>query len=188
MIVGKVRIKLTKRQMPCLTVEIDLHSMSARSNSRTITHDIPVKVISTRGAADFDEPSVGRATLSVQMPPLRLLKHMIERMKCLSEFVTMEASDRGELVFSIDADAISVGSYFRNLVNLPLTATADAADDHFRKCSVRLSLKRLHDFVNALQFQPTKIICNFANQRYVHFFVLHDDDFVLQFLLSAVLN
>lgn len=186
-----MRIKLTKRDVPCITVEIDLHSMSSRANSRTITHDIPVKVISTSRASleDFQEPSVSRTTLSIEMPPLKLVKHMFERMKFLSEFIVLEASDRGELLFKIEADAVSVCSYFRNLANLPVDAASTSQNhEDFRQCSVRLSLKRLNDFINGLQFQPTKIICNFVNHKYAHFFVLHDDDLVLQYLLSSVLN
>ena len=113
---------------------------------------------------------------------------MIERMKFLSEFVILEATDRGELQFRIDADAVSVCSYFRNLPNLQIPGGRDSLDDEdLRKCTVRLSLKRLNEFVNSLQIQPTRIICNFLNHKYAHFFVIHDDNLVLQYLLSSVL-
>ncbi|CAF0704160.1 unnamed protein product [Brachionus calyciflorus] len=194
-----VRIKLTKRQIPCITVEIDLHSMSTKSNSRTITHDIPIKVISSSklSTEDFQEPNINNTTLSIQMPPIKILKHMIERLKCLSDFVFLEATDQGTLTFKIEADAVSVCSYFRNLTNLPIgnnrsvnrsrrRETDTDAYDEYSLCTVRLSLKRLSDFINALQFQPNKIICNFVNNRYAHFFVVHNDDLVLQFLISSM--
>lgn len=193
-----LRIKLTKRQSACLTVEIDLHSMSSKSNSRTITHDIPVKVISTSKLStdDFQEPNINRTTLSIQLPPLKLIKHMVERMKSLSEFVILEATNRGTLTFKIEADAVSVSSYFRNLNNMPInlehrnrsrTANESNLEDEYCSCTVRLSLKRLHDFVNSLQFLPSKIICNFVNNKYAHFFVIHDEDLVLQYLISSIL-
>ena len=58
------RIKLTKRQTPCLTVELDLHSLTSKTNSRTITHDIPVKLMSTTkmNMDDFREPNISRTT------------------------------------------------------------------------------------------------------------------------------
>jgi HUS1 checkpoint protein len=210
-----VRIKLTKRQLPCITVELDLYSITSKVSSRTITHDIPVKVISTNGGGgneeEFQEPDVSRTTLSIQLPPLKLIKHMIERMKCLHEFVFLESTNKGTLTLKIEADAVSVCSYFRNLHNLPIDSNTSAnfqnnktrrksADmsvlngdenqqqqDEYSFCSVRLSLKRLSDFINALQFQPTKIICNFVNHRYAHFFVVHDEDLLLQYLVSSVL-
>jgi len=61
-------------------------------------------------------------------------------------------------------------------------------DKAANESSVRLSLKKLYEFVNALQFSPSKIICNFVDQRYAHFFVVHDDDLVLQYLISSVLS
>lgn len=194
-----LRIKLTKRQSACITVEIDLHSLSSKSNSRTITHDIPVKVITASKVSsdDFQEPNVNRTTLSIQLPPLKIIKHMIERMKCLNEFMILEATNKGTLTFKIEADAVSVCSYFRNLQNLPIdNANRDRsrrhennenAEDEYSLCTVRLSLKKLNDFVNSLQFQPSKIICNFVNNKYAHFFVIHDDDLVLQYLISSVL-
>jgi HUS1 checkpoint protein len=205
-----VRIKLTKRQSPCITVELDLYSITSKISSRTITHDIPVKVISTSKLSEneFQEPDVSRTTLSIQMPPLKLIKHMIERMKSLNEFVYLEANNKGALTLKIEADAVSVSTYFRNLNNLSIdssdhnqsnrkrsnnndaTSEQDNENEHEDEnsfCSVRLSLKRLSDFVNALQFQPTKIICNFVNHRYAHFFVVHDNDLLLQYLISSVL-
>lgn len=190
-----VRIKLTKRQTPCLTVELDLHSMTSKVNSRTITHDISIRVISAKMAADdIQEPDISRTSLSIELPPLKLLKHMIERFKVLSDFVYFEATNNGTLELKVEADAVSVGSYFRNLKNLPIfnqneTGRFDTTmNDGQSKCVVRLSLKKLHEFINALQFTPTKVICNFVNQKYAHFFVVHDEDLVLQYLISSVLS
>lgn len=70
--------------------------MSSKINSRTITHDIPIKVVSTsKQTDDFKEPSIDRTTLSIEMPPLKVLKHMIERLKCLNDFVYLEATNKG---------------------------------------------------------------------------------------------
>ena len=193
-----MRIKLTKRQSACLTVELELHSISSKTNSRAITHDIPVKVVSLSKISpdEYQEPSVNRTTLSIQMPPLKLLKHMIERMKCLCEFVYLEATHDGTLTLKIEADSVSVSTYFKNLTNLPINQNQMEEENVSRRgdmeknnesSNVRLSLKRLSDLVNALQFQPSRIICNFVNNRYAHFFVIHEEDLILQFLISSVL-
>ena len=191
---------MTKRQLPCITVEIDLHSMSSRVNSRSITHDIPIKIIATSKVSleDFQEPSVSRAALmSIQLPPLRIIKNMIERMKCLNDFVFLEATNKGTLNFKIDSDAVSICCYFRNLPtcedHLPPDQTRTSkdqieSDESIESCTVRLSLKRLNDFFNSLHFLPTKIVCYFLNQKYAHFCAIQDDNIVLQFLISSVLS
>ena len=197
-----IRIKLTKRQSTCLTIELELHSMTSKTNSRTITHDIPIRILSKVESNNFQEPDVNRTNLSIEMPQLKLFKHMIERMKCLSEYVYLEATNQGSLTLKIEADAVSVCSYFRNLINLPIKSTSNDQsqeeemiedeenddDNQIKTSSVRLNLKKLSEFINGLQFQPTKIICNFANRKYAHFFVIHEDDLVLQYLISSVLS
>lgn len=162
--------------------------MATKANSRTITHDIPIRVISTLkiNVDDFQEPDINRTNLSIEMPSLKLLKHMIERLKVLHEFVYFEVTNNGTLTLKVEADAVSVCTYFRNLKNLPIFNQGD--NPQTSRCVVRLSLKKLHEFINALQFQPTKIICNFVNQKYAHFFVVHDEDLVLQYLISSVMN
>jgi HUS1 checkpoint protein len=191
-----IRIKLTKRSSACLTVELELHSDQQLQNSRTVTHDIPIKILgqSRISPDDYQEPSIDKTTLSIHMPPLKLLKHMIERMKCLSEFVYLEATNSGTLTLKVEADSVSVCTYFRNMNNLPINVREQ--DDSISQvdreneekcCTVRLSLKRLAELVNALQFQPSRIICNFVNNKYAHFFVIHEDDLVLQYLISSVL-
>ena len=188
-----IRVKLTKRQSPCLTVELDLHSMSSRQNSRTITHDIPIKVISTNkmSADDFQEPNISRTTLSIELPSIKLLKHMIDRLKVLGDFVYMEATNNGTLTLKVDTDAVSVSTYFRNLRNMPVHSRnqdRSMREEGLVSCTVRLSLKKLHDFINAIHINSTKILCNFVSNKYAHFFVMHEDDTVLQYLLSSVLD
>uniref|UniRef100_A0A803VEA1 HUS1 checkpoint clamp component n=1 Tax=Ficedula albicollis TaxID=59894 RepID=A0A803VEA1_FICAL len=51
-----VKIKLTNKHCPCLSVAVELPSLS--SSSRIVTHDIPVGVIPRRMWNDFREPSV----------------------------------------------------------------------------------------------------------------------------------
>jgi HUS1 checkpoint protein len=191
--IKSVRMKLIKRDdRPCLSIELDLVSLnSTKQNSRIITHDMPITVLSAscNMSDEFREPKVNKASLGLQLPPLKLLKHMLERMKCLSDFVCMEATSSGTLTLSIEADSVSVNTYFRDLVYLPSTASSSSAvRDVVKTSAVRLSLKRLTDFIAALQFQPSKMICNFVDKKYAHFFVLHDESLVLQYLISSVMS
>jgi HUS1 checkpoint protein len=187
-----VKIKLTKRQTTCLTVELDIKSMisTARVNTRTITHDIPTKVISTSKASieDFNEPSIGNANLSIHLPQLKLFKHMLERMKNLSDFVILQATNKGTFTLKIEAEAASVSSYFTNLQNLKVPNQDEDENDEDVSVSIRLSLKKMNDFVAALQFNPSKMICNFVDRKYAHFFVIHNEDTVLQFLISSIFH
>jgi len=179
--VKNVRLKLTKKQTPCLTLELDLPSVASRTSSRTVTHDISVKVISARSFQDFDEPTMEHVHLSMNMPPLKLLRHMMERMKYLADYICLKASQDGDLTVGVETDLVNVNTYFKALQLIDV-------DEPMEGVQVRLNLKRLFEFINALQFQPTKFLCNFVDQKYAHFFVVHDDDTILQFLIASVLN
>ncbi|CAH2283415.1 checkpoint HUS1 [Pelobates cultripes] len=51
-----VKMKLKNKHCPCLTVAVELPSMS--STNRIVTHDLPVSVIPRRLWNDFSEPSI----------------------------------------------------------------------------------------------------------------------------------
>ena len=53
-----VKIKLTNKQQPCLTFEIELSSISAES--RLCVHDIPVTIIPQKKWKEYNEPSIDR--------------------------------------------------------------------------------------------------------------------------------
>jgi HUS1 checkpoint protein len=175
-----LRVKLCKRQTPCLSVELDLPSISTlKTHSRTITHDISVRVVSTR-SFNFEEPTIQNANLSINLPQIKLLKHMLERFKCLSDYICLQATQNGELVFKCETSLITINTYFKDLECLNVQEPMDTI-------SVRLSIKKLYEFVNALQIQPNKLICNFINDKYAHLFFIHNN-VILQYIIASVYN
>ncbi|KAF7247855.1 Checkpoint protein HUS1 [Varanus komodoensis] len=80
-----VKIKLTNKLCPCLTVAVELPSLS--SSSRIVTHDIPVGVIPRKLWNDFREPSVPDFDVSIYLPVLKTMKSVVERMKNLSNSI-----------------------------------------------------------------------------------------------------
>ena len=60
---------------------------SLTNQSRTVVHDIPVDVIPRRLWDEYEEPEMPQFDVSIYMPPLKLLRNVIERMKTLANFV-----------------------------------------------------------------------------------------------------
>lgn len=61
-----VKMKLTNRQFPCLTMELEVPSASAAANSssvpyRRLTHDVPVTLVAVRDWPEFDVPQTQSA-------------------------------------------------------------------------------------------------------------------------------
>ncbi|XP_078541977.1 checkpoint protein HUS1 isoform X2 [Lissotriton helveticus] len=158
-----VKIKLTNKHCPCLTVAVELPSLS--SSSRIVTHDIPVGVIPRRLWHDFREPSV-------------------------PDFDVIEANRNGEMNLKIETDLVSVTTNFKDLGNPPWisddTSQASTQDrDPEAMAEARVDIRKLLQFLAGQQVNPTKAICNIVNKRIVHFILLHED-VSLQYFIPAV--
>nr|XP_058912888.1 checkpoint protein HUS1 isoform X2 [Kogia breviceps] len=113
-----LKIKLTNKHFPCLTVSIELLSVS--SSSRVVTHDIPVKVIPRKLWKDLQEPTVPDADVSIYLPVLKTMKSIVEKMKNISNHLIIEANLNGELNLKIETELVCVTTHFKDLENPPL--------------------------------------------------------------------
>ncbi|XP_013818835.2 PREDICTED: checkpoint protein HUS1 isoform X2 [Capra hircus] len=82
-----LKVKLTNKHFPCITVSIELLSVS--SSSRVVTHDIPVKVIPRKLWKDLQEPTVPDADVSIYLPVLKTMKSVVEKMKNISNHLEL---------------------------------------------------------------------------------------------------
>uniref|UniRef100_A0A8C0P5A4 Checkpoint protein n=1 Tax=Canis lupus familiaris TaxID=9615 RepID=A0A8C0P5A4_CANLF len=101
-----LKIKLTNKHFPCLTVSIELLSVS--SSSRVVTHDIPVKVIPRKLWKDLQEPTIPDSDVSIYLPALKTMKSIVEKMKNISNHLIMEANLSGELNLKIETELVCV--------------------------------------------------------------------------------
>ncbi|KAG8572296.1 hypothetical protein GDO81_012006 [Engystomops pustulosus] len=162
-----VKIKLTNRHCPCLTVAVELPSLS--STSRIVTHDIPV---------------------SIYLPTIKTMKSVVERMKNLSNLIVIEANRNGEINLKIETDLVSVSTHFKDLGNPPWvsddasqSSTQERDTDVMSEATV--DIKKLLQFLAGQQVNPNKAICNIVHKRMVHFIFLHDD-VSLQYFIPAI--
>ncbi|XP_029445691.1 checkpoint protein HUS1 isoform X2 [Rhinatrema bivittatum] len=183
-----VKIKLTKKHCPCLTVAVELPSLS--SSSRIVTHDIPVGVIPRKLWSDFREPGVPDFDVSIYLPVLKTMKSVVERMKNISNYVIIEANRNGEMNLKIETDLVSVTTHFKDLGNPPWVSD-DASQGSFQDrdpeamAEARVDIRKLLQFLAGQQVNPTKAICNIVNNKIVHFILLHED-VSLQYFIPAL--
>ncbi|TSK20260.1 Checkpoint protein HUS1 [Bagarius yarrelli] len=133
-----VKIKLTKKHCPCLTLAAELPSLS--SISRIVTHDIPVDVIPRRLWHDFKEPS---------MPDFDVSKIM--------HFALLKGASQSQSQ-SRDVEAMA---------------------------HARVDIRKLQQFLNGQQVNPTKSMCNIVDKRIIHLILLQED-VSLQYFIPAV--
>ncbi|XP_059828439.1 checkpoint protein HUS1 [Hypanus sabinus] len=183
-----VKIKLTMKHCPCITIAVELPSLS--HHSRIVTHDIPVSIIPRKLWNDFEEPSVPDFDVSIYLPVLKTMKSVVERMKNLSNHIVIEANQNGEMNLKIDTDLVSVTTHFKELGNPPWVEEETQSYSFQRRDSTnmakaKIDIKRLLQFLAGQQVNPSKAICNIVNKKVIHFVLLHDD-VSLQYFIPAL--
>ncbi|MBN3305010.1 checkpoint protein HUS1 [Amia ocellicauda] len=182
-----LKIKLTKKHCPCITVAVELPSLS--SVNRIVTHDIPVQVIPRRLWQDFKEPSVPDFDVSIYLPSLKIMKNVVDRMKNLSNFLVLEANQNGEMNLKIETDLVSVTTHFKGLGNPPWGDENSQGPGRDRNpetmAEARVDIRKLQQFLAGQQVNPTKAMCNIVSNRIVHFILLHED-VSLQYFIPTV--
>ncbi|XP_076041010.1 hus1-like checkpoint clamp component isoform X2 [Oratosquilla oratoria] len=181
-----LKMKLTKKHSPCLTFEIELPSLSI--HSRLVVHDVPVSLIPRRLWHLYEEPEMPRFQASVYLPPLKQLRHVVERMKNLSSHLSLQANRKGDLSLNVNTDTVSVSTYFKHLSmpvwdDTPANMDVDGEESDFQSATV--DIKKFALFLQGDQINPTKVICNIVTGRMVHLFLLHED-VSLQYFLPAM--
>ncbi|XP_012502355.1 PREDICTED: checkpoint protein HUS1 [Propithecus coquereli] len=186
-----LKIKLTNKHFPCLTVSVDLLSVS--SSSRIVTHDIPIKVIPRKLWKDLQEPVVPHPDVSIYLPVLKIMKSVVEKMKNISSHLVkilnlqvIEANLNGELNLKIETELVCVTTHFKDLGNPP-SASEDASQDRNpeQMAEVHLEIRKLLQFLVGQQVNPTKALCNIVSNKMVHFDLLHED-VSLQYFIPAL--
>ncbi|XP_030625436.1 checkpoint protein HUS1 [Chanos chanos] len=178
-----VKVKLTKKHCPCLTLAAELPSLS--SISRAVTHDIPVDVIPRRLWHDFKEPSMPDFDVSIYLPPLKTIKNVVDRMKNLSHYLVMEANLNGEMNLKIETDLVSVTTHFKDLGNPPWGDDASQSRDPEEMAYARVDIRKLQQFLIGQQVNPSKAMCNIVHKKILHLILLHED-VSLQYFIPAV--
>ncbi|XP_003407109.1 checkpoint protein HUS1 isoform X1 [Loxodonta africana] len=179
-----LKIKLTNKHFPCLTVSVDLLSIS--SSSRIVTHDIPIKVIPRKLWKDLQEPVVPDFDVSIYLPVLKTMKSVVEKMKNISSYLIIEANLNGELNLKIETELVCVTTHFKDLGRPPLASgSASQGRNPEQMAEVRIDVKKLLQFLAGQQVNPTKALCNIVNNKIVHFDLLHED-VSLQYFIPAL--
>ncbi|XP_019508544.1 PREDICTED: checkpoint protein HUS1 isoform X3 [Hipposideros armiger] len=153
-----LKIKLTNKHFPCLTVSIELLSVS--NSSRIVTHDIPIKVIPRKLWKDLQEPTVPDSDVSIYLPLLKTMKSVVEKMKNISNHLIIEANLNGDLNLKIESELVCVTTHFKDLGNPPV-AWEDASQDRnpARMVEVHVDIRKFLQFLSGQQVNPTKAVC-----------------------------
>ncbi|KAH9495675.1 DNA damage checkpoint control protein [Bulinus truncatus] len=169
-------------------VEIDLPT--GGSHQRQVVHDIPVLVVPRKHWSDYTEPEMPKFDVSITMPQLKL-ENVVDKMKNLSNYLSLSANRSGEMKLSVETDMVAVSTHFQNLTHptwkIVVRAFYRSSNELEKKVFVtaRIDIRKFAQFLNSQQVNPKTVVCNIVHHRMVHFFLMHDD-LSLQYFLPVI--
>ncbi|XP_037068146.1 checkpoint protein HUS1-like isoform X2 [Pollicipes pollicipes] len=122
--------------------------------------------------------------VSCDLPPLRLLRPVVERMRALGPRLTVSASHAGRLLLRVESDQASVATHFCGLRTHPAGHGQDQEADQQQMFEVHVDIKPFAMFLAGDQFHPAKAVCNLIEDRMLHLFLIHED-ITLQYFIPA---
>lgn len=178
-----VKLQLTNKVRPCLSVTVELQAQP--DHAREMLHDLPVRVLPRRWWRECTEPRVLAPDVSVRLPALKTLRSIVERMANMGSPVLVEASLNGRMNLSVETAVVSVKSHFKNLGN-PLKSVLGRPQDRDPESMVQVWVdsKKLLEFFEGLQINPTTAFCNILGNTLLHFVLIHGD-VSLQYFIPA---
>lgn len=187
-----VKVKLTKKTVPCLTFEVELPGNDP-TTSRMCIHDIPVTVLGRNVFKDYQEPTMPPFDVSICLPDTRKLKHLMERFSKLGRAVTITAGKQGSLSLKVESDEGEFCTRYPD-VKVPVYRDdtlpwrrPDTQQDSLQEASVRVDLKRLSLFLAGETLQPKRAIANIVDREVLHMFFVHEDLLVQYFIPATSL-
>uniref|UniRef100_A0A0C9RUG7 Checkpoint protein n=1 Tax=Amblyomma americanum TaxID=6943 RepID=A0A0C9RUG7_AMBAM len=164
-----LKVKLTKKQTPCLSFEIELPSLVP--TSRTVVHDVPVSVIPRRLWNNFAQPEVEEGDIVAYMPSLKVMKNVVDKMKNLSSYATLTISSDHEMTASVQTDMVTVTTHFKGLL---FPVSADSSVPPAGTYEARIDLRKLVPVLLAQQLNPRQVVCKIVHKKLCHVTFNHD--------------
>ncbi|XP_052745298.1 checkpoint protein HUS1 [Bicyclus anynana] len=189
-----LKIKLTKKQCPCLTLEIEMQSVISQQ-SRQVTHDIPVVVVPRKMWSDFHEPKVQTPDISIELPTLKQLRTTIDRMRTMAQEVVIRASAEGKLTLQIKTDMAKVSTRFKDLRVEAFEGPIDHSDsetesvaieDISKLCHCRVDAKKFSMFLSADNISHNRTICSIVHKKLVILCLYTQENVKLQCFITGI--
>ncbi|KAJ8962556.1 hypothetical protein NQ318_000949 [Aromia moschata] len=169
--VKSVKIKLTNKDTPCLTIEIEL--MAGEILSRQVVHDIPVEVIAKKHWSDYEEPRFNDFHISIQMPNLKAVRSIVEKMRNMSHNLIVSANKDGRLILQTKTNIVNLSAHFPDLSiqsfavgHIPSVNDCDEDEDRQTVRSM-VDIKKFLMFLSGLQISNCRTVCSIVQDKMV---------------------
>ena len=147
-----------------------------------IIQDIPIVLLSAQQLSQYIEPHLPDPEVHIMMPPLKILRNVIDKMKNVSDSLTMEANMAGELTFRVETEMVSIATFYKNLDHPQIEGRSPPRPNPEQKASVRVDIKKFHKFLFSYLVGPTNVICCMVENHAVVLHVLLEDLYLTYYI------
>ncbi|CAF0783168.1 unnamed protein product [Rotaria sordida] len=135
------------------------------------------------------------------MSKLKTLKNIIDRMKAMCNYVTLQANKSGDMTVKIETDTAQVATYFTGLQgtsrtnpinddrsewDMPITQqSSSSSTNSIDTAEVRLDIKKFAQLLHSQQPYAEKMVFNFCNNSMLHICIVAEY-FTLQCILPSI--
>ncbi|XP_015598029.1 checkpoint protein HUS1 [Cephus cinctus] len=173
-----VKIKLTNKQQPCLTIELELSSLS--TESRHCVHDVPVRVIPRKEWEMYQTPDIPQFDITIEMPELKHIRHQVDRMRNMSGQITIIADRTGQLILKIETDHATIATHFQGLL---IKGSKPITD---QKYSAKVEIKKFAMFLSGDTMHPDNVTCNIVHERMLNLCLMIEGHLTMQYFVPAM--
>jgi len=160
-------IKLTKKNSNAYLV---LVVIVQSTQLMTVRQDIPVLLVPQ---VTNREPTLPEPDVHILLPPLKMLRNIVDRMKAVSDYVFLSANMGGELTLKVQTDMVSIQTYFNNLEHATIEGRSPPQFDPAQKAEVKLDIKKFSRILYSDFLSPFNVICCIVETKAVIFFIYY---------------
>ncbi|XP_012257293.2 checkpoint protein HUS1 [Athalia rosae] len=176
-----VKIKLTNKEQPCLTIEID-QVPSFSSESRQCVHDVPVTVIPRKEWSEFQAPVVPSFDISIDMPELKHLRNVVDQMGKMSPTLIITASRSGKFILKVETSFATVATHFQDL----RVQGESQNQDEEEKVTATVDIKKFAMFLTWDVIKADSVTCNIVADRLINMYMNIENHMEIHYFIPAV--
>ncbi|KAF5326949.1 hypothetical protein D9619_005043 [Psilocybe cf. subviscida] len=190
----EVVMKLAKKNDQAL-LSFEINGMSRIGHRQRVTHDLKIEVLKPADVAKLTEPLCPTPDLHILLPKLQSLRTIVERLKPLSDVMSIQANNNKRLVLSVESEVVKVQTEWTDCENPTSNVEPEEDPDEEAETkdpttmySVTVSTRSFLKFLNSHVVSTTTIACLCAHHcviLYVYIGDVADAGGVLTFYIPA---
>lgn len=166
-------MKLAKKNDQAV-LSFEINGLTTVGRKVRVAHDVKIEILKPADVAKLTEPLcpepdvschlpyryANRSSISqthILLPPLQKLRTIVERMRPMSDILSIRANNSGSLQISINTESVKVDTEWKNCKNPKMTEEDPPDPEHM--FSVMVSIRSFLKFLNSHVVSTTTIAC-----------------------------